>query len=498
MSPFEALLKDCEDVLRSGKGDLPERLSRLQGREVSRQYLVRFANVCRRAGLLPQGLRLLAPAIRRDRKTLLGGEATPEEVVEYAALLQRSGAVDEAIRLLQTVNMETVPTAYLFRAFCHFMRWEYAAAVPLLEAYLRRDLEPYARATAEVNLAAALNGAQHFDRALAVLDDCLETCRRNGYVRLTGNCYELKSQVLIQQGRWAEAQTNVESARLLLLEDKTLDAFFVEKSLTIMEALRSRSTEPLLGLQKRAVEKQAWETAREADFVRLQLTSEEPVLERLYFGTPFPAYHERVLRRIGRLPSKSRHSVGEGPVSYDVFTGEGQGGSLLKIGSAAHRLLSILLRDFYRPWTMGALFSELFPGQLYDISSSPERVHQAMYRLRRWLREAAIPAAIGEANGLYKFVVTGPFEFRVARPTIKIDAQTSHLAKLGRGSRAAEWLSAADIATILGLEPTSNWRFLAWATQNGHLAKFGAGLRTTYRLESVADFTGQPRLLSGQ
>lgn len=456
----------------------------MRGTKVPRSYLVKFAFVCRRAGLLNDGLRLLAPLIRKDRRRLVDSTASPREIVEYAALLQRSGATVEALRLLDQVDSTKLPLALLIRSFCHFMRWEYAESIPILHRYLDTPLDPYARHTAEVNLVAALVGAQQFDEALRTVSPCLASCRANGFHRLVGNCLELRSQVLIEAKRFDEADQNLREAEATLAQDSTRDRFAVFKWRQILTASQTQDTAPLDLLANEARRERAWETLREVDFFRVLLTQNGDLEHRLFFGTPYNAYHSRMLATRGTLPTTTQYHIGSSSSRnrFDILSCSGHGDTGIRPGGTAHRLLTTLAKDLYRPWTMGSLFQEVFPDAYYDVATSPQRVHQALTQLRAWFDQFEIPARIECFDQRYQLTVHGDFAFTIPRPGYSLAPNAFLLEKLNRDWHSDTWKTGSEISKCLALSGGSLWRFLQWATTTGRIEKFGAARSTAYRL----------------
>jgi hypothetical protein len=83
----------------------------------------------------------------------------------------------------------------------------------------------------------------------------------------------------------------------------------------------------------------------------------------MYFGTAFAAYRSRIEAEVGHGPSANFFRFGEiNSPCLDMSTGELDTGLKLKAAKANHQVLRVFLRDFYRPCSLGSLFSELFPG----------------------------------------------------------------------------------------------------------------------------------------
>ncbi len=482
---FLKFIEDCENDLRTGNTRaITERMLKLNGVDVPRVHLTSIASICRRAGAISAGLRLLAPVVRQERKQVAaGGPATANEKAEYGVLLQRKGCVFEALTLLESIRPEDMPASLLYRAFCHFTRWEYESAVPLLERYLKGDLALYPRMIANVNLIAVYVVTERFDQVLTLAAECLEVCRANNFTRLHGNILELRAQVYMERGDFAAARADLLNAARLLSGDTSVDLLLVDRWQAVLDSMESRDPKALLEFRERAIKQRAWESVRDTDLHRLRIDFDQKTFEHLVFGTRFPNYRARIHRKLNRFIERDSYKLGDPRAkrTFDLRTGEGTGEELLKPGAQVHQVLAILARDFYKPWTIPGLFSELYRNDYFDIGSSPLRVHQALMQTRRWLEEASIPASIVESRGAYSLKVGKGFAFTVGLESAPTNPNAVRLARL-KADTGGRWCKAREIGAHLNLEGGSVGRFLSWATQHGHIEKFGAGFHTLYRV----------------
>src|SRR4051812_21607804 len=127
------VLSQCEDFVRTGQIDRARALLReINSAKIVDAWRFPLANMCRRTGLDSLGIKFLTPPRMDDREKWIQN-STPQEVAEYAVLIQRIGSVNLALKVLNRLDPAVFPDALLYRAFCHFNRWEYAEAVPELE-----------------------------------------------------------------------------------------------------------------------------------------------------------------------------------------------------------------------------------------------------------------------------------------------------------------------------------------------------------------------------
>lgn len=446
--------------------------------KIPRKWRLPLATLCRRVAQIPLGLKILAPVIAPEKN---GTPPSSSELAEYAALLQKFGAVDDALRLLARVDLREVPEALMYKAVCHFSRWEYGDAVPLLESYVDLAVSSYQGLVGRVNLAAALIGTLKFDDAEKLLEENIRIARESQAARLEGNCHELLTQVHLMKRDLVSASRCLEVAETLLVGPQSLDRLFTNKCRAYLTALETRSTKSLLEFRREAVSWPHAETVRETDLFTLMIEPIEELHDTLYFGTPFKGYRSRMEALLGQRQQKTQYILGaaEDPC-FDIASGESPFGDSLKPGSSVHKVIGALLRDFYRPARFGSLFGQLFPNEHFDIHSSPARVHQSLRRARRWLLENRVPAEIKETNGTYKLEITGAVSFRLLADRENLGRHGLLLAQLSSAFPRGEPFTAAAACEKLEMTTSSFHRFLQPMLESGRVEKFGASTSTVY------------------
>jgi hypothetical protein len=92
-----------------------------------------------------------------------------------------------------------------------------------------------------------------------------------------------------------------------------------------------------------------------------------------------------------------------------------------------------LTSDFYRPFRVASLHFRLYSDELFHPDSSPARVHEAVRRLRSWLKRHRLPLTVEEKGGSYRLAATSacsvrlPTETRSARRYgLRVDALQRH------------------------------------------------------------------------
>jgi len=494
---FENLIQVCEEKIRTGDDSFViSHIGALDHKGTPRKFCLPLANLSRRVGLIPAGLKFLSPVVRPKNK--ISSEPTPRELAEYAVLLQRNGSLEESQILLSKINANFFPEVLLYQALCHFNQWNYGTAIPLLERYLNHSLTPYQAIVGQVNLAAALIITYNFSSAFELLEATIGEARAGGWFRLVGNSHELKAQAHIASSRYSEARENLELSHEILQKTETVDSLFVMKWRAIVDGLERGELNHLLNFKNLAVEKREWESVREASLFELKIQSlhksiSMDQLNHLYFGTPFACYRKRTQDFLGVLPNAQEYSYGfsKGP-KFDLLTGRFAqfspepefAAQSIAPGKKVHQFLCSLLRDFYRPPNIGEIFAELFRGEYFDIFSSPARVHQILWRTRDWIRRSKIPVVIQNKFGAYTIRVVGPFSFQIPLNFQPINPNQICLLRLREVMKPGEAFSSTQAMHALAIKHSFLKSFAQWAIQKNDLVKIGAGSATLYVLNS--------------
>jgi len=490
-------IETWNQAVRAGQGaSITRELAKIPRGKIPIELLAKVANICWRISQPSIGLRLLFPELRRQAHR--HQDVPPDALVEYAGCLLEVGALGEAKTILKGAYGKT-PRANFYLALLLFKEWDYAGALPLLEAYLAQIPGDYHALVVRVNLAAAYVMNRDFAKATATLKSLREELQRQGHKLLLGNTHEIESQIFFERGDHEGALACLAKSEALLSETRNMGWLYCKKwqflnklaqNATASRA-KSRLVAELKELRERARGMASWETLRDLDLHWALHEKDAALLERVYFGTPAQEYRNRVLRlsearglTIGE--SARFHVKGEsgGDVLYDLrpqeFIRDGDGTFLIK------KLLLILASDFYAPFRVGQLFSHLFEGEYFDVDSSPDRVFQLIRRLRVWMKEEQWRATVeGEARG-YRLVFQSGSGFQMDRrlpAEILRDKSTAHLAVLKRefGDRV---FTASELCDALRVSRRSANRMLRELKEGERVECLGSGPSTRFKIAS--------------
>lgn len=466
----ERLISQCDLDLKQGRADLVHlRLKSLKIMSVNRENRLPLAKICRRAGLNEQGLKLLGPLMHPEKNPWrLVPKAS--EISEYAILLSKNGNTLEALRRLDTISDSALAEVTLHRAYCHMARWEYADAVLHLERFLATAPDAYDRLVALVNLAACEILLQRWDRAREILSEIIPICRKQHYKRLLANTLELRGQVHLSHRCWRKADDDLNTAAALLASEATADALFIEKWRAFVNGLRDNCTDPIRAFRLKAEIHGHWESVRDADRVSLKICFDETQFQFLLYGTSFASYRQLICEEF-------HHSLPSGAFIWGDATAAMR--LDLRHRTRLSPVLCALLSDFYRPIRLGVLFTQLYPSDQFDVFSSYNRLHQALWRARLEIEKNHLPLKIVSDAGGFRLVRTG--SVAVALPFAPVPPDFAWVQAV-RERFANQRFSAAEACVTLR---TSRTRFQRWAREKideGTLSRTFSGNAICYRL----------------
>jgi tetratricopeptide (TPR) repeat protein len=477
-------------------GDISSVVNAIQSanrNKIPRSELVHYSNIANRVDQWRTAHRFLQPLVRATDAAV---PATAEEKLEYAEALRGMGLVQEAITLLLEIDVKTHPLADIRISFCLMSQWRYPEAANYLRRYIANEeslseSKRYTLTTAKVNLAATLVVTGDDDEALKLLNSLMAETKQAGNHLLFGNCLELMAQLFVRQGKCDLADRYLDEAAASFSEARTRFALYWRKWKAISKSIRSQAVHPeLLQCRDEALQEREWETLRECDLYIGFLTKDQDLLTHVYFGTPFGFYRKRILALAGQeftLPDTYVWNQSHGVAvdeTFDLLQGRFDlGGAVIETGHLMHRMLILLISDFYRPLTTGTAFSELFPGENYSQIGSSNRVYQVINRLRDWFEKNGDLISIEEKDGAYRLRAKPGVGIRIPLERPPLSSEAISWFQLKRHIQN-ETFTRNDIMKFLNCSPASANRLLRWAVQRGQCETISAGVRRKYRILS--------------
>lgn len=480
---------ELERLLKEGKAAAARaKITALRRGRVPRELLAPLAQLAWRAGIPEQGLRLLGKCVRPPDGS--PSNATGPELLEYAACLCKAGSFQEALPILDGIDPDRFPRAHFYRAFPYIYSWNYEAAIPLLERYLRSpSLTPYDVLVGKVNLAEALLFVGRGKKADYLLRELLRTASQRKLTLLLSRVLELSAERFIAGKDWTHASRFLAESRKQTSDRGSYENLVMEKleALMALREKREGAIARMEAVRAKALRLMRTETVRDCDLALAIHRGDPAAVWGVYFSTPYLHYRSRLLRWAGLDGGSVPPSVeitlvpgAHGPCLDVESAGVEPSAASLGRGSLLHKLLVALSTDLYRPQRLPALHGMVFPGEKYNADSSPRRLHEAIRRLRQALADAAVPLDVLEENGYYRLEATGPMKLRLGGRQNAARRYGAEIAELRRFFGLAPF-RIQDALDALGCPRRTVHRILSTLLETRELSKSGRAVSTTYR-----------------
>ncbi len=480
--------EQIEALIQSGQSaKARSQLQKLSISKIPRNRLSYVASLCRSSGIPEMALKVLKPLVHSQNPHV---HASASEIAQYGQSLISLGGSEEAIALLnQEKVMSDEPKALLFLSFAYFAQWNYQAALPHLEAYLQRvPAGSYIHGIGQVNYAAALIAAGHYDKAEHTLIPLIDFFKKEKHQILAGNGLELLAQIYFHRDQVLKARPILEQATQLLGE-KLPDSLFVKKWQCLIKIKSQGATlqnlNELEKLRNLAEQLFHWETIRDIDFHKSLLTHDISLYNQVYFGSPFPQLREKI-KSLSEMPTKKtfiRNFSGAKQLSifYDIQNLDQGNKAIFKTGSLYHRLFLALTEDFYRPLRLPTLFAKLYPDECFEPESSSQKLKMLISRLRK--RITPLGFQIIERGGAGYILTCKKPVGLVYRdsPQPLPQALDSRLSRVKELIQSPTFKSQ-DIANLFNISPRSASRWLKAMTEEGLIEKLGDKKGATYKI----------------
>lgn len=456
-------------------------LRRLRPSRLERPLKARYASLARRAEMPLVALNVLAPLVHPTPGSAPQG--TPQERIEYGFALAKLRLVGESMEVFGSVDPAAHPQALLGLVADHFMRWDYAAAIPLLRRYLAHSkTSAYERLVAEVNLAAALVATETHGETEALLARLLGAAEAERSENLRGTLVLLQTQAALSRNDLGTAKRHLAEARKLLEPRGGKHALLWCKWAAIVDLRENGTTErtahAFATVEHAAREQEDWETARHLAAHWALATGDAVLLARVYHGTPHAAFRRWLdgrLRPEQRAFERYSWELGPMPsVDRDV-----EGLFATRPAPLASATLRALCADVFRPLRLVELHPSIYPGEDFDPVAGTERLKFALKSLRRALESSKSSVRVAATGDGYRLEshpsirLWVPVEARAERPEDDATALATLRAMAGE-------LTSTKVAEALGWSERTTRRFLARAVDQGLLLRTGEARATRY------------------
>lgn len=488
----QELLARLEELVRQGKGNLVRtELKRLRRSEIPREFFYQFSEVARRIDEPLLALQIMKPIIRAEIE--LSIPPNNKEKVAYATALITIGAYEEALEILSEVNSKNEPETLLYRAFAYFGQWKYAEAIPYLIRFINSEkITDYRRLVVKVNLLACYISADNSELALNLARELLEVTHKNSHWLLHGNTRELLAQLYIFSGQFAKAQIELDAAEKALSESQGMYLVFVKKWQLIVELLTNKDETidaKVAMVRKSALANRHWETLREIDLFVALVEGNFEKMNEVLFGTPFTGYRKRAEKILGReikLSNEISRSWGRDPEMrfslMDSKVEDLRTGKIinLRIPKSIFNFLTAISRDFYKPSSLGQVFSQVYPGEYFDPNYSPKKINNLVLRSRKIFKRHNLALRIEVLNQQYSLRISDKIDLRLRRISSLNHQKRADLSML-HGHFGVDSFSAQSAAKVLGLSKRTVHKLIEEEIKKSKIIKSGKGRSILYR-----------------
>lgn len=456
------------------------KLSRLK---ISGADAITFASLCSRAGIPGLGFAKLRPIVRPlGRKK---AAASPEHRIEFAACLVRLGAYRDAESILSEISTEAYPEVLKTQALLHIREWNYPVAIPLFQKYIAAiPRGSYASTINKLNLTLSLIFEERLNEAAEILNEIVTTKENFQYPLLEANCYRAYGVLEINRGNYEVAMQCLLKAHATFGDPNGLDAFLVRKWIAITQySLQKGSAVAKIlldSLLQEAVVRKHWESIRDIDFHVASFHQNEELLVRLYFGTSYARFKERLQKRFPSLviPKTYHWQLGKGTSGKNVVFDPDA--SSLKPGQAPYRMFSILISDFYRAFNTIDLFQGVYPGELYSYGHSEHKIRQLTNRVRKEFLAEGQGIEINHADGAFSLASTSPIQVLIRQKNTEVLSVTDHRMAQLKAHFAQNSFSVTDVISVLSVARATANEILKSGLDRKELIRTGSGKKTKY------------------
>ena len=462
------LIHQFESEIKSGKGfRVLVEIKKLKNIPMDMTIRLQLSNILRRLGEYSYSLILLKPLLKNifgdyyenkfyskelvkyvDSKS----EIENKIIISYAASLRNIGCTEEAITLLDSMDENKYPELLLQKAISYFKKWSYFRAIPLLKKYiLANQNDPYQKLVGLVNIAAAYTGLGKYQLSNQYILKAKKIAKKLKAYLLLGNLLEIEIQNMFYLKKFEPIHSLFEQAHILLKNSGGPYLLYLNKWKTLsklhpyfeegMDINKNESSflsaqKDLQDLKTWAIQLRNWETVRDVDYYISLLSADFESLKKISLLTPHLAFKTKIKKTLShkmqpasRGPniltydptgfllhagSKTSTDMGTGPNQcFDLVKWSWNQQQLpsLKKNSSFYLLISSLIKNPYRDHSLGVLFSEIYPHQVFDPVYSVERIKKVISRCNHFMKKNGIPLQIKSEKSFYSIVLNSKVHF---------------------------------------------------------------------------------------
>lgn len=482
-------------------------VNRLNGTELMDQIVPALVEICLRVNLPDLALRLVFPHLKANSNF-----QQIDEGLKYAlgTSLIQIGDTRWGRRILQTVDTNLYPKSLLFLGISYFTEWNGQLAFHHLSQYVHSEkLKEYDRMIGNLNLASASFAIKNYDLTEHCLSSLIPWSKETNRFYLHGSCLEMQGQLLLQKKEFGPAKKCFTTALETIKSVDSLPYLWSEKWMAVAELMSgSKDFSQIQKIKEKSIRLKDYETLRECDLFIGHFSQDPQLIKRVYFGSSYRGYRSRISELVSKdlleealqdpvVPISPKFDIGYGKPAektpndtlsdtLELFSGSFQNSHKnFEFASQNHQLVFACASDLYRPFSIAGIFSLLFSEEYYNPYVSPQRVHQAKSRLKRWALENKVDLSLDFQFGSYK-LNSDSVSVKFEQPITIGETNDLILEKLKKTFPRGEF-SAKEASLLFGLSARGTTRILKQYCDRGFLDKLGSARTISYLIKEQAE-----------
>lgn len=358
-----------------------------------------YANLARRCGLTLRGLKMIKPYIEILDYGQLKGDISA--VKTYAAGLTNLHLLDESNKILSVLNISNDPELNLFKGLNAVARWDYEQAKDHFYLAYRHFQVSYSRCVAFVNYISCLIFLNEYEEAMSAAFSVLSECKQNKWFLLYSNISEMLGQCYFFMNQISESKKWFSESYNYTEKENVNSKIILNKWKLVLDLKENNkmNVQEWNQLKQMAVQNNLWEINRDLDFFELLYQFNKEKYEHLFLGTTYISYKNRIRKAfknqfnlskdfeldISNLVYSSR-LIKKNVDHQKTISFENDIAKKINYHEKYLKIIQVLLQDFYRPASLGILYSEVYHKECFDPIHGYNKILKLIQRFKEEIR----------------------------------------------------------------------------------------------------------------
>lgn len=437
-----------------------------------------IANLLRRAGQPYKSLIILRPLVLKDLAT-----PKPAEIISYCAGLYQIGQSKESRKrllniLVNNANLDTQDKldALFHLGLLEMSEWNYHKASHHFENLIKLETKnSYRYQLSLLNLSSCKIFYGRLSQAEEKLYKILSWENITKYSVLKNSCLDGLAQIKIYQRDFSRACEILNRAdnetsqmskssiiRLQIEKWKCVNSLFQKQNITY-------NLNQLTEISLSAKVQNYYELQRDCDFYHAFFTFDKTKLNQIYHGTSFTGFKKKLLYHCPYFQPTNEWSLYLQPHVFSNTTTQNiicidtdflKHWSILQI-----KTILLLLRDQYRPFTIGEIFSYIHPNEQFDPLTSSIRIRKHMWIINNKMQKLGFHFRIQARFNSFYITANQPIILEIRSSLDKILNNTIKQKNI-IDSIAKRWITCLELRQITGWSKSKTHRWLQELIKN--------------------------------